>query len=115
MPQVKLVKRRKQAKKIMTDLYYILNPIDITFGVIGFLSGIGTAIRIFRKRPLRNAGILLQVSLLIIKMADHYFSTHPEAKEKLNKKIVEQLQNINDNLKSYMNDRHKTIEDNFAG
>jgi len=94
---------------------HLVTPIDFLFGVFGFSGGILAAIKVLRRQPLRNASIFLQVSLLIIKMANHYFTTHPEAKEKINKKIEHLLEKISHDLKIYMNQKDEVRRGEYAG
>ena len=82
----------------MTDIMHILSPIDLFVGLISFSTGIVAAARILKKNPLRNASILLQVSLLISKMAKYYFDNHPEAREKLNTQTLAMLEKISNQL-----------------
>jgi hypothetical protein len=61
----------------MSDLSGFINinnlPIDTFIAIISFLIG-----KVFTKKE-RGVGIFLQVSLLLLRLAKHYFDTHPEA------------------------------------
>lgn len=48
----------------------------------------------FRKVTIREIGIFLQVALILVKMAKHYYDTHPESKKRLDGKARKYLQKI---------------------
>lgn len=50
-------------------------PFDVAIGILSFLSGLFVA----RRGAL---GLMIQASLLLMKMAKHYYDTHPEARER---------------------------------
>lgn len=91
------------------EILHIFSPIDILVGLVSFLSGILVMIRQFKKNPLRNASIFLQVSLLMVKMAQHYFETHPDARDKLNERTIRALEKISRQFDDYYN-RNKRID-----
>lgn len=78
-----------------------LLPLDILIGVFSFSGGAFAMWRRYRKSPLHNATLFLQVSILIFKMAQTYFNAHPHAKEKLNARIVELMERISNQLREY--------------
>lgn len=61
-----------------------LSAIDFFIGVLSFIMGSGSTLVKLKRNPAKGISVFLQVSLIIIKMAKHYYDTHPEAKQKLN-------------------------------
>lgn len=86
----------------MEHLLHLLSPVDILVGGLAFIVGSVSGIKKYQQTPYRNLSILLQVSLLIVKMAKYYFDTHPSAKEKVNHQIVVRLDRISTQLHQYM-------------
>lgn len=90
------------------DIHAILtsfSPFDIIVGIFSFMAGAVAMLQRYKNNPYRNLSIFLQVSILVINMAKQYYDHHPDAKEKLNKKIVERLDKISDQLYEYIHGR----------
>lgn len=67
-----------------------LHPIDLAIGVGSFIVG-----RLLsQKGRVKNIGLLLQISLFLVKLAKHYFDTHPEATKELNSKTRKELDSL---------------------
>ena len=83
------------------DVINSLSPIDLFVGFFSFLAGSVAMIQKFKRNPMRNAGLFLQVSLMLIKMAQYYFKSHPEARQKLNDKTINMLEKVSRQMEDY--------------
>lgn len=69
----------------------LFSTFDLSVGIVAFIVG---AFVSRRASQTVGFGIFLNASLLIIKMTQYYFNTHPEAKSKVNDTIVGLLNQI---------------------
>lgn len=52
------------------------------------VGGLLTAVT-FRGNPFRGLSLFVQVTYMLIKMARHYYRTHPDAKKKFDKRMTD--------------------------
>lgn len=88
----------------MLEIADILNSSHIfdflVAGVTFLVGGFAVFRKFFQKKRIGTIGITLQVVLLILKMSRHYYSTHPEAKKKLDRAISLKLDKIYAHLRN---------------
>lgn len=58
----------------ISNLFHIINPLDLIIAIISFVAG-----RLLNRKSTRSVGLLMSIAVLFIKMAKHFYDTHPDA------------------------------------